>query len=72
MYYAFIFVCRAQIIYGTYWFNDEQKRRIVQIHNHLRASEPASNMQEIVWDDRLAALAHGHVQRCDAWHRSGM
>ncbi|VDK69152.1 unnamed protein product [Anisakis simplex] len=42
------------------------------MHNQLRASEPASNMQELVWDDRLAALAHGHVQRCDAWHRSGL
>lgn len=62
----------AQFIFGTYWFNDDQKRRIVQIHNQLRASEPASNMQEMVWDDRLAALALGHVQRSDAWHRSGM
>lgn len=41
------------------------------MHNQLRASEPAADMQELVWDDRLAALAHGHVQRCDAWHRSG-
>uniref|UniRef100_A0A915AK97 ShKT domain-containing protein n=1 Tax=Parascaris univalens TaxID=6257 RepID=A0A915AK97_PARUN len=60
----------SQIIFGTYWFNDDQKRRIIQIHNQLRASEPASNMQEMVWDDRLASLALGHVQRCDAWHRS--
>ncbi|KAM3727379.1 GLIPR1-like protein [Dirofilaria immitis] len=36
----------------------------------MRAQEPASNMQELVWDQRLADLAYGHAARCDAWHRS--
>ncbi|VDM99362.1 unnamed protein product [Thelazia callipaeda] len=61
---------KSQILYGLYRFNEDQKRQIVTIHNKLRAQEPASNMQELVWDDRLADLAYGHVQRCDAWHRS--
>lgn len=60
------------MIYQLYRFNEEQKRQIITIHNQLRAQEPASNMQELVWDERLADLAFGHVQRCDAWHRSGL
>ncbi|OZC08512.1 SCP-like protein [Onchocerca flexuosa] len=63
--------CVTQIIYGLYQFNEVQKRQIITIHNHLRAREPASNMQELVWDQRLADLAYGHAMRCDAWHRSG-
>ncbi|VDM21842.1 unnamed protein product, partial [Wuchereria bancrofti] len=58
------------MIYGIYHFNEEQRRQIIAIHNQLRAREPASNMQELVWDQRLADLAYGHAKRCDAWHRS--
>ncbi|VDO44887.1 unnamed protein product, partial [Brugia timori] len=53
------------MIYGIYHFNEEQRRQIIAVHNQLRAREPASNMQELVWDQQLADLAYGHAKRCD-------
>ncbi|EFO25165.2 hypothetical protein LOAG_03326 [Loa loa] len=67
---CYLGIVTSQIIYTIYHFNDEQRRQIITIHNQLRAQEPASNMQELVWDQRLADLAYGHAKRCDAWHRS--
>ncbi|KAL3990523.1 Cysteine-rich secretory family protein [Acanthocheilonema viteae] len=67
---CYIGIAASQTIYGIYHFNEEQRRQIITIHNELRAREPASNMQELVWDQRLADLAYGHAKKCDAWHRS--
>ncbi len=54
-----------------YWFDFEQQQQLIDVHNELRASEPATNMQELVWDEQLAILARGHAASCNAWHRDG-
>ncbi|KAK0405497.1 hypothetical protein QR680_018024 [Steinernema hermaphroditum] len=51
-----------------YFFDESQKKQLLESHNTLRSLEPASNMQELVWDDRLAKTALAHARNCDVWH----
>uniref|UniRef100_A0A914XN10 SCP domain-containing protein n=1 Tax=Plectus sambesii TaxID=2011161 RepID=A0A914XN10_9BILA len=59
----------ATQLYRSYWFTPSQQQQIIDSHNELRRLEPAADMQELVWDDALAALAKDHASKCDAWHR---
>jgi uncharacterized protein YkwD len=43
---------------------DEQKLTAMQLHNHYRLMQGASDMQELRWSDRLADIAQNWTQRC--------
>uniref|UniRef100_A0A1I7ZXE5 ShKT domain-containing protein n=1 Tax=Steinernema glaseri TaxID=37863 RepID=A0A1I7ZXE5_9BILA len=51
-----------------YVFDQSQRDQLLESHNTLRSLEPASNMQELAWDEGLAKSAMEHARRCDAWH----
>lgn len=61
----------VQGYYRVYDFDQNQVSQMVSEHNRLRALEPATNMQEIVWDWNLASLSRDWAGRCMATHRSG-
>ncbi|KAK0405494.1 hypothetical protein QR680_018024 [Steinernema hermaphroditum] len=58
---------KSQLV-REYFFDESQKKQLLESHNTLRSLEPASNMQELVWDDRLAKTALAHARNCDVWH----
>jgi hypothetical protein len=37
---------------------------IINMHNKLRASERAANMQEMIWDSQVAAFAQAGSDTC--------
>jgi hypothetical protein len=58
-------------------FNADEKRALLADHNERRAQlargrvsgqPPASDMNELFWDDGLAELAHAWVKRCEWRH----
>ncbi|CAG5117718.1 unnamed protein product [Candidula unifasciata] len=54
-------------------FTAEEKAQIVQIHNAYRSLvlPPATNMQELVWDDDLEEYAWNTTQACTGAHSAG-
>lgn len=42
---------------------------IVNLHNKFRAGELAANMQEMIWDPKLAGFAQEGSDNCDMAHR---
>ena len=67
--------------YATKNFNDEAIRKIIQVHNNLRSDvangkatgadgllPTASDMNQIYWDDRIAAKAQQYTNNCEFKH----
>ncbi|TKR89807.1 hypothetical protein L596_013852 [Steinernema carpocapsae] len=55
-------------LFREFVFDEGQRAQILDSHNLLRSLEPAANMQELVWDNRLARTALEHAKTCDGWH----
>ncbi|XP_046549468.1 GLIPR1-like protein 1 isoform X1 [Haliotis rubra] len=50
-------------------FSVEEKTAIIDLHNHYRRKERATDMTLMVWDESLAQMAQGWAERC-VWDHS--
>jgi uncharacterized protein YkwD len=49
--------------------SDEQKKKVIEVHNKLRRGEGASDMHVLKYNDKLAQLAQEWADRCAWGHR---